>query len=43
MDGADLSAALVESVNEVYQYITDMQFATDPPLASVMHELITRA
>lgn len=41
MDGADLSAALVESANEVYQYITDMQFATDPPLGMSVSDVIS--
>ena len=32
MDGTELSQALAESADQVYQYITDMQFATDPPM-----------
>ncbi len=32
MDAASANVTLKESASELYQYISDMQFATNPPL-----------
>ena len=36
MDGESVSEVLVESASQVYQYISDMQYMTDPPLGVSM-------
>lgn len=39
MDGESVSEVLVESASQVYQYISDMQYMTDPPLGVSMTEV----
>ena len=39
MDGEPVSEVLVESASQVYQYISDMQYMTDPPLGVSMTEV----
>ena len=39
MDGEEVSRFLIESTNQVYQYVTDMQYATDPPLGVSVTEV----
>ncbi len=39
MNGESVSEVLVESATQVYQYISDMQYATDPPMGISVSEI----
>ncbi len=41
MEGEGIAEALVESARAVYEYVQDMQFATDPPLGVSSTEVVS--